>query len=320
MPRILVTGGCGFAGSHIVEFLTWGGSEVVVVDNLSYAARFDNLENVNHSRLKIVCWDFRNSLTDALLKHIGQVDYVIHNGAQSHVASSFRNPREFVESNIIGTLNMLEAARKMNLKKFIYVSTDEVFGPSSGQDFQETDALRPTNPYAATKAAGEYLAYSYFRSFGVPVIITRTMNMYGERQHIEKFVPKAIKTILNGNYVRIHAEDNGAEIEVGSRHWLHAREQAKTLAKLLQIGVAGESYNVSSGTVKTNLEIAQIISETLDLPLNWVYQRPDEPTHDMHYSLDDSKMRAICPSESNFDKDFRDTVLWYRDHPDYLEE
>ena len=180
-------------------------------------------------------------LTDALLKHIGRVDYVIHNGAQSHVVRSFRNPREFVESNIIGTLNMLEAARKMNLKKFIYVSTDEVFGPSSGQDFQETDALRPTNPYAATKAAGEYLAYSYFRSFGVPVIITRTMNMYGERQHIEKFVPKAIKTILNGDYVKIHAEDNGAEIEVGSRHWLHAREQANALCHLIVKSVFPES-------------------------------------------------------------------------------
>lgn len=317
--KVLVTGAAGFAGSHIVEALTRGRICCVAMDSLTYAARLGNLSK---SKPRFICHDFRQPITPKIADQIGPVDYIIHNGAESHVARSFQEPQKFVESNIFGTLNLLEFARTQNLKKFIYVSTDEVFGPAAGAAFREDDPLQPTNPYAATKAAGEQLVNAYYRSFGLPAIITRTMNMFGERQHYEKFVPKVIGKVLAGEHVIIHTGPNG---EVSTRHWLHASEQAYALSFLLRAGEPGESYNVSSGTVKSNVEIAQSIADILEKPLYYFKKRPTEPAHDMHYSLDDSKMKTLWDNRGlskvwNFDSRLRQTVLWYREHPEYLEE
>jgi dTDP-glucose 4,6-dehydratase len=315
--RVLVTGACGFAGSHLVEELIATGAQVVALDNLTYAGRLDRLSHVDHSCLKFVDYDFRLPFSDAFLKSLGPIDYVIHNGAETHVARSLKDPKIFVESNIFGTLNVLEAARRLSLRKFIYVSTDEVFGPSTGQAFKETDLLNPKNPYAATKAAGEHLTYSYFRSFGLPAIITRTMNMFGERQYVEKFVPNTIRKILNRETVSVYVSRTG---EMGTRHWLHAQEQAAALNDLLIVGIPGEAYHISSGTVKSNLEIANLIASILKMPSIFKIVSPDGPDHDLHYSIDDSKMRRLWPRNDDFDAQFTKTVLWYKDHPEYLEE
>lgn len=314
LKRVLVTGAAGFAGSHIVEHLVaQPDTEVVALDALTYAGRMDNLPSC-----RFICWDFRLPVSDAMLKSLGPITHIIHNGAESHVARSFQNPKLFVNSNIFGTLNILEVARRVpNLQKFIYVSTDEVFGPARNRAFVETDSLAPTNPYAATKAAGEELIYAYFRSYGLPAIITRTMNMYGERQHVEKFVPKTIRNILAGKHVDIHTSPSG---EVGTRHWLHASEQAQALALLLDSGISGESYNVSNGVVKSNLEIATRIAEILGKELTYRFISPIEPVHDLHYWLDDSKMKKLWNKIFNFDELFCQTVQWYGEHRDYLEE
>lgn len=317
--RVLVTGACGFAGSHIVEELLRNQeNRVVALDCLTYAGRLDRLAHLDRSRIQFVCHDMRIPFSEALLSYIGAVTHVIHNGAETHVARSFGDPGKFVDSNIIGTLNVLEAARQMNLEKFIYVSTDEVFGPSYGRAFKEDDALLPTNPYAATKAAGEHLTYSYFRSFGLPAIITRTMNMFGERQHAEKFVPKTIATLLAGRVMDIHVSPDG---EVGTRHWLHASEQARSLNILLSVGKDGESYNISAGTIKSNLEIVGLIASILGVKKCQIRETiPETPFHDLHYSIDDSKMRQLWTDPYDFDSLFRKTVLWYKNHPEYLEE
>jgi len=314
--KFLVTGAAGFAGSHIAEeLLQYEDAEVISLDRLTYAGRLDRLAHLPRNRIRAIYHDFRAPLSDALLKHIGPVDYIIHNGAESHVARSFKTPRLFVDSNIIGTLNMLEAARKLQPKKFIYVSTDEVFGPAQEEPYKETDPLRPTNPYAATKAGGELLAYSYFRSFGLPVIITRTMNMFGERQHPEKFVPMTIGKILRGEQIDIHVSAAG---KCSSRQWLHARVQGQMLCFLLREGMPGQKYQMA-GTPASVLEMAQLIAKFLDMPLRWRDVLPDRPVHDLSYAVDDSSLRKIWTPTLNFEDSLRQTVLWSAANPLWLE-
>lgn len=320
--KVLVTGACGFAGSHITEeILSNPDNEVVALDSLTYAGRLDRLAHLDRSRIHFICYDFRFPFSAEILKQVGQVDYIIHNGAESHVARSFVNPRIFVESNVIGTLHVLEAARKLKPKKFLYISTDEVFGPARETPFKEEDLLQPTNPYAATKASGEFLAYSYFHSFDLPVIISRTMNMFGERQNPEKCVPLMIKKILGGERVPVHGINltSGKGPISGSRHWLHARNQANALSFLLENGVVGQKYNVG-GEERTNLEIYQIIARTLGVLSQYEWAPPLGPIHDFSYSLDDSKITSMgWKPPKDFETSLRETVLWTRDNQGWLE-
>lgn len=328
--RVLVTGAAGFAGAHIAEEMISRGHDVVSLDCLTYAGRLDRLAHLPRNRVHAVWCDFSQPISDGTCKEIGQIDYVIHNGAESHVMRSFANPRVFATSNIIGTLNVLELARKLNPKKFIYVSTDEVFGPATAIPFVESDPLRPTNPYAATKASGEFLVNAYFRSFGLSAITTRTMNMFGERQHPEKCVPLMIKKILKSETVQIHgAFKIRLESErnyyndmwtSGSRRWLHARNQANALGFLLENGVAGEKYNIG-GEEHSNLEIYEILAQTLGVPSQWEWAEPLGPVHDFSYALDDTKIRAMgWVPPMDFEKSLRETVAWTAANPQWLEE
>jgi dTDP-glucose 4,6-dehydratase len=322
--RVLITGAAGFAGSHIAEELTTRGYDVVSLDCLTYAGRLDRLAHLPRNQVKAVWCDFSHAISDGVLKEIGDVDYIIHNGAESHVLRSFQQPRTFAESNIIGTLNVLEAARKMQPRTFIYVSTDEVFGPSHGTPFKETDPLCPTNPYATTKASGEFLVHAYFRSFGLPAVISRTMNMFGERQHPEKCVPLMIKKILRGEPVPIHGtrEDfaQGYAWKSGSRHWLHARNQANALQFLLKHGIPGEKYNIG-GEERTNLEIFHILARTVGVLSQYEWAHPLGPIHDMNYALDDSKIRAMgWKPPVDFETSLRETVRWTVQNREWLEE
>jgi dTDP-glucose 4,6-dehydratase len=220
-----------------------------------------------------------------------------------------------VESNIIGTLNILEAARKLAPRKFIYVSTDEVFGPAQEGQYKEDDPLRPTNPYAATKAGGELLVYSYFRSFGLPVVITRTMNMFGERQHPEKFVPMTIGKILRGEKIDIHVSAAG---KCSSRQWLHARVQGQMLRVLLDKGVPGQNYQLA-GTPANILDIAQMIAICLRQPLQWREVLSDRPVHDLSYAVDDSSLREIWTPILDLETSLLQTVSWSEENPQWLE-
>lgn len=321
--RILITGAAGFAGSHIAEEMIDKGHDVVSLDCLTYAGRLDRLDHLPRMRVKMIYHDFRYPLSYTLLREIGEVSHIIHNGAESHVMRSFDDPRTFVQSNILGTLNMLEVARRIQPDKFIYVSTDEVLGPAVEIPFKESDPLKPTNPYAATKASGEFLVNAYFRSFGLPTIISRTMNMYGERQHPEKCVPLMIKKMLNGEQIFVHGNrenfSSGYAWRSGSRHWLHARNQANALHFLLSRGVPGERYHIG-GDCYTNLSIALKISEALNIQAKWDWSEPLGPIHDFSYSLDDSKIRAMgWKPPMDFETSLRNTVEWTAAHPEWLE-
>src|SRR5579864_1022679 len=317
MTKILITGACGFVGSHLVEeLLQWDDVEIISIDRLTYAGRLDRLSHLDTNRIRTIYHDMVAEVPQWMLDDISNVDFIIHNGAETHVARSFVAPETFVRSNIVGTFNMLEMTRKVKPKTFVYVSTDEVFGPALDQPFKEDDALNPTNPYAATKAAGEILALSHFKTFGVPVIVTRTMNMFGPRQNPEKFVPLAIRKILRGEELCVHGNENG---EIGLRQWLHARVQTNAIAYLLQNGILGQRYNIS-GTEFSNLAVAEKIAAILGLPLKYKIVQPTTPVHDFSYNIDGSKLLAMgWKPPIDFETALRDTVLWTRGNQKWLE-
>jgi dTDP-glucose 4,6-dehydratase len=308
--RFLVTGGCGFSGSHLVEHLLAEGHEVVVLDNLTYAGQLRNLAHLQGFKLEHC--DFSRSMPG----HSSEINFVIHNGAESHVLRSLEDPNKFVGSNVLGTLNLLEWVRHYTCDKFVYVSTDEVFGPAGDEPYHEGDRLKPTNPYSATKAGGEFLTRAYFRSFGVPALTTRTVNMFGERQHPEKFVPKVIGQVLRGETVDIHAHHG----LVGSRQWVYAGEQAKALAWLAQNGTPGKAYHVSEGVTKTNLQIAMMIAGVLGKELTYRLVEYAWSGHDLDYkiSCQGTPERVNWDLTNKFEELFVKTVRWYAAHPEFL--
>jgi dTDP-glucose 4,6-dehydratase len=293
MKRVLLTGGAGFIGAHIVEHLIKNTDfEIIVLDRLTYAGNLNRLASFRDSeRVSFVFHDFRGEFSASTLYSLGKIDYIIHNGAETHVDSSLIEPEIFITSNVIGTMNVLEAARKLNVERFILVSTDEVHGPAPlGVDFTEEAEIRPSNPYSASKASAEALSFAWWKSFDVPVIRTRTMNIFGERQNPEKFVPMCIAKILAGEVVTIH----GNRQQIGSRKWLHARNQADALLFLLGNGEVGDTYHIA-GVEKSNFEMASLIASAVGKKLDYklVDFHSARPGHDLRYSLDDTKLRSL---------------------------
>lgn len=333
MPkRILITGGCGFIGHHVVEhFLKNTDFEIVLLDGLNYAGNLNRFNNMpvyleNPKRVKFVWHDLRSPVVGGIIKMIGQVDYILHLAAETHVDRSLQDPTPFVYSNVVGTFNLLEFARnyQKNLKKFIQISTDEVYGPApEGVNYREWDRLKPTNPYAATKAGADCLALSYVTSFKVPIIITRSMNNFGERQHPEKFIPKIMNHLLKGEKAIIH----GTPDNIGSRFWLHARNHADALLFLLERGESGEIYNIVGEKELNNLEIAQRVSKIvrgreLDISkeVEFVPFGKVRPGHDRRYSLDGAKIRNLGWKQPiDFEASFEKTIKWTLNHPEWLE-
>ena len=321
--RVLITGGCGFAGSHIVEELNqYEDLSIIILDCLTYAARLENVPHTfiptkYHKPIRFVWHDFRLPLSDSVVRELGKIDYIIHNGAESHVSRSFADPGRFLESNVFGTMNLLETARKLQPEKFIYISTDEVFG-SRTEPAGEDAMLDPCNPYAATKAGGELLALSYHHSYKLPVIVTHCMNMFGERQHVEKFVPMVIRKILRGEMLDIHGEMlHGAVWVPYSRKWTYVRNEANALGFLLKNGENGARYNIA-GIEQDVLGLAQRIAKILDLPLHWKPVTPE--ALDRNYAVSDAKIRGLGwgpPHE--FEVALAKTVKWYAEHQEYLE-
>ena len=316
--RVLITGGAGFIGAHLVEHIhkntDW---DILVLDRLNYAGSLDRLEWCRaDKRVKFYFHDIRAALPEQLLSRLGRVDYIIHAAAETHVENSLNGPQVFVESNVLGTFNMLEAARRTGVERFVMVSTDEVFGPApQGVDYKESDRLDPSNPYSATKAGAEHLASVWAKCFKMPLITTRTMNNFGERQHPEKFVPLVLRKVLRGEKISIHHK---GEI-IGSRKWLHARNHADAILFLLREKKLG-AWHIA-GDELNNLELAQRIADTAGKPLE--YQLVDfhssRPGHDLRYSLDDSKLKAAgWQPPVDFEHSLNKTILWTMQHAEWL--
>ncbi len=299
--RILVTGGAGFAGHHVVEHLIketdW---EIIVFDRLSYAAngwnRLRDISVYDSPRLETMAVDFTNPISEGVAQEVGELDFILHMGAETHVDNSIINAEPFVLSNVLGTLRILELARQQsNLKQFIYFSTDEVFGPAGpGMSYSEWDRYDSTNPYAATKAGGEELALAFANTYGIPVLITHTMNLYGERQHPEKFIPLIIRKVLEGEEVTIHAD--ASLKNPGSRFYIHCRNMASAILFLLESKpFRRDKMNIVGQQEIDNLELAGLIADIIGKPLHhtMVDFHSSRPGHDLRYALNGERLNAM---------------------------
>lgn len=338
--KVLITGGAGFIGhmalKEILEFTDW---EILTIDRLSYAGNLKRIDEIYqeknpsiHKRLKFIYHDLKAPLHQDIIKKIEEVNYVIHIGASSHVTKSVENPRIFLEDNVVGTFNILEASRELdNLELFYYFSTDEVFGPSiNNEKFKEWDRYNSKNPYSATKAAGEELTIAYSNTYSLPVLITHCSNVYGERQHYEKFIPNTIKKILSDEEIIVHTDSKNIP---GNRYYTYNEDLAKTILYLVNNykKVEEKSFqfskmnppkvNISGKSLVSNLEIVELVGKYLNKEFNYklIEHDPSRPGHDIKYGLDTSLLESLG---GVFDRKFEDglnkTIEGYIQNPEWL--
>jgi dTDP-glucose 4,6-dehydratase len=305
--------------------------DIVILDRLDISGNLERLRDIDiwekeKNRIKFLFWDLKAEVNQFIEKEIGQVDYIIHLAASTHVDRSITDPMSFVMDNVVGTTNLLNFARKQNnLKAFINFSTDEVFGPApAGYSNKETDPHRPSNPYAASKAGAIDMGFAYFVTYKVPVITTHTMNNFGERQTPEKLIPKCIRMVQEQKPMPIFAEwdkETGKMKAVGSRFWIHSREVADAILFLLDKGIAGEFYNIIGSDELTNLEICEMVAKAVGKPLipDFVDWHSSRPGHDIRYALSGEKLNSLgwkpkMPIETSLDK----TVKWTLNNPKWL--
>ena len=327
--KILITGGCGFIGHHFVEHVfkntDW---DIVIVDRLSYASNgFERLRDTNtliNDRIKVFTCDLILPLSEGIIKEIGEVDYIVHMAAETHVDNSIKTPELFLDNNIKSTFNLLEYARNHlpNLKTFFYFSTDEVFGPALGDTlYKEWDRHKPTNPYSASKSAAEQICIAYENTYKTPLMIVNVMNAFGERQHVEKFIPLCMKKLLNNEKIYIHSYPD--KKTAGTRFYIHGRNIAAAVLFLIKNGEIGEKYNISGEKEVSNLEMAQYIAKFMNKELDYemVDFHSDRPGHDLRYGLDGSKLFDMgFKLPLNFEESLRKTVEWTLDNQKWLEE
>jgi len=327
MRRLLLTGGMGFIGSHLVEGVLkntdW---EIIILDRLDTSGnpnRLTDMEiwNKEKHRVKFIWWDLKSELNDFVKSEIGEVGYIWHVAASSHVDRSIENPMMFVMDNVVGTCNILNFARTIkNLKLFVNFSTDEVFGPVREGLSNEYDHHHPKNPYAATKSAQEALGESFENCYKLPLITTHTMNVIGERQHPEKFIPSTIRKILNGETVIIHA--NPEKTRAASRFYIHARNVCDALLFLTEKGFNGyDEFNIVGEQEIDALSLAQKIAKIIGMELKYemVDFHSSRPGHDLRYALDGSKMAKLgWKPPKTFDESLERTVKWYLRHKEWL--
>lgn len=355
---ILITGAAGFVGAHFVEHFLKNTNDILIgVDCLNYSGTWDRLRDVdieyfngeytsivsayNHPRFTPMTYDFRQPAEPNLIRELKEVTHVIHMGAESHVDNSIEDPLKFANSNVLGCVNMLNLARELpKLELFVYFSTDEVFGPApmvtstadsdinafkALKGYSESDPHNPKNPYAASKSAAEMFVISFANTYGLPCIITRQMNIIGERQHPEKFVPLCIKAAIEGLPITIHSTPD--KKQAGMRHYIHARNVADAHLWLLNEtpwmskGVREvESYHVVGELEVDNLELAKTIDKYVKecykeakgiKEFRMVDFHGSRPGHDLRYALDGSKMKGIgWTPPKTFHQSLKKVIEW----------
>ncbi len=327
--RVLITGGCGFVGHHFIEhFLKTTKWDIITFDKLTYAASgLDRVRDINAfdgKRVFFYSLDFTMKVSEGMLKECNDVQYILHLGAETHVDNSITDPKPFVYSNVVGTYNMLEFARLCpNLRAFVYFSTDEVFGPApEGVAYKEWDRYNCTNPYSATKAGGEELVLAYMNTYGLKGFITHCMNIFGERQHPEKYIPKCIRKIKNDETINIHGTPD--KTQSGSRFYIHARNVANAVHFLLDKFEQREKYNIVGEAEITNLDLARHIAHYMghnDFKYKITDFHSARPGHDLRYALDGSKMEKLGWKVPMTVYDtIKSTVEWTLRNPKWLGE
>jgi len=309
MVNVLVTGGAGFIGSNFVRhaLAAHGDWQVTTLDKLTYAGRLENLKGVlDHPRHEFVKGDVADPSVAAPL--VTASDIVVHFAAETHVDRSILAAGDFITTDVFGTFVLLEAARSAKqLRRFVQISTDEVYGSVPQGSSRETDELRPRNPYAASKAGADRLAYSYWATYQVPVVITRASNNYGPYQFPEKIIPLFVTNAFDDIPVPLYGDG------LNERDWLHVSDHCRAIDVVIDRGVAGEVYNIGGGNHIANADLTRRILRLAGKPESLIRLVADRPGHDRRYSLDIDKIRGLDWSPRvDFEQGLTDTVEWYR--------
>jgi dTDP-glucose 4,6-dehydratase len=312
MSSILVTGGAGFIGSNFVRHvLSNTDHSVTVLDSLTYAGNMASLAGLPTDRFAFVRGDIRDALlVDSL---VATHSTVVHYAAESHNDNSLHDPRPFLDTNIIGTYTLLEAARRHNAR-FHHISTDEVYGDLQLDDphrFTEDTPYNPSSPYSSTKAGADLLVRAWVRSFGVRATISNCSNNYGPFQHVEKFIPRQVTNVLSGARPKLYG--SGGNV----RDWIHASDHSSAVLTILDKGEIGETYLIGADGEKSNREVLEMVLAQLGQATDAYDLVPDRPGHDMRYAIDSSKLRTNLgwiPSCSDFEEGLSRTIDWYREN------
>ncbi len=317
--RILITGGAGFIGTNLLHYLVpkYKDDEFTCIDSLNYAGDLDNLDPImNHPNFGFIKGDITDkTLIEALFKSEG-FDLVIHLAAQTHVDRAILNNDDFVRTNILGTQVLLQASLKHSINKFIYVSTDEVYGTNQGKAFDEVSTLYPGNPYAATKAAAEHLCMAYHKTYSLPVVILRPCNNYGAYQHIEKQIPLMIICALRD----IPLPEYGVGLYVRER--IHVSDCVRAIDLVLRKADAGQVYNISSNEECTNISLCRQILDLMNKPHNLITLIKDRLGHDRRYSIDSTRIKddlGFNP-EVNLREGLKSTIEWYLSNTNWIKK
>ncbi len=314
--QILVCGGAGFIGSTFVRnYLKRNQDDNIInVDSMTVGSNEANLDEVKKNpKYVFLKDDIKN--TEEMNKLAKDVNVIVNFAAETHVDRSISNPRPFIETNVLGTYSLLEAARK-NDKMFIHVSTDEIYGDAEGKEsFTEEDILKPSNPYSATKAAADHLVESYHRTYGLKCITTRCTNNFGPYQFPEKLIPKTVIRALNN--LKIPLYDGGYQI----RSWIYVIDHVEAIESLIDKGKSGEVYNITAWNEITNRDMVERILKVMKKPLDLIEKVGDRPGHDKRYSIDASKIQKTTgwKPRYNFDDALNETVDWYQKNPQIWE-
>jgi dTDP-glucose 4,6-dehydratase len=335
--RALITGGAGFIAHHLVsQILKNTDWEVVTLDRLDFSGNLNRLHDVlkdfspaDRARVKVVFHDLKAAVNPLIAADIGKVDYILHLAAGSHVDRSIEFPMEFVMDNVVATCNILDYARGLDhLERFVYFGTDEVFGPApNGILYGENDRYNSTNPYSASKAGGEELAVAFQNTYKLPVYITHTMNVFGQRQHPEKYIPMCIKRVRDGETITIHSD--ATRTIPGSRHYIHAEDVSDALLFLLEQPTVVElnwgdakcpKFNIVGARELNNLELAQMIAlaQGKDLKYDLVDFHSARPGHDLRYALSGEKMKLMGWEPKPIEDRVKEVVQWTLDNPRWI--
>lgn len=312
MQKILVTGGAGFIGSNFVHYLVANtDARVTVLDKLTYAGNPESISGLPEDRVNLVKGDIADAdLVDGL---VADADVVVHYAAESHNDNSLHDPRPFLDTNIIGTYTLIEAARKHD-KRFHHISTDEVYGDlelDDPQRFTEETPYNPSSPYSSTKAGSDLLVRAWVRSFGLRATISNCSNNYGPYQHVEKFIPRQITNVIDGIRPKLYGKGENV------RDWIHANDHSSAVLAIIEKGRIGETYLIGADGEKNNKDVVELILEHMGQPRDAYDHVVDRPGHDLRYAIDSNKLRDELgwqPKFSNFDAGIEDTIKWYRDN------
>jgi dTDP-glucose 4,6-dehydratase len=308
--RVLVTGGCGFIGSNFIRLALeerpdW---DVVNLDKLTYAGRLENLHDVAADPR---CGLVRGDICDpeAVREAMRGCRFAVNFAAETHVDRSLLGAGHFIDTDIKGVLTLLEEARRVQLERFVQISTDEVYGSIASGSFSEASVLNPRNPYAASKAGGDRLAYAFWATYGVPVVITRASNNYGPYQYPEKLIPLFVTNALRDLPLPLYGDGRNV------RDWLHVADHCRAILFLVERGAPGEVYNVAGGNERENIDVTLSVLELLGKPATLIHPVADRIGHDRRYSLDAARLRALgWQPQVPFERGLEETVRWYADN------